>query len=68
MGVNYGKFRNRSEDLPALRETVLASIGATNINYEKYDYTQIADEINRNLDIAQARYNEKYNFPPPKEC
>ena len=68
MGVNYGKFRNRSEDLPALRETVLASIGATNIIYEKYDYTQIADEINRNLDLAQARYNKKFNFPPTKEC
>ena len=68
MGINYGKRRNRMEDLPALRETVLASIGATNINYEKYDYTQIADEINRNLDIAQAKYNEKFNFPPTKEC
>ncbi len=68
MGVNYAKRRNRMEDLPALRETVLASIGATNIHYEKYDYTQIADEINRNLDIAQARYNEKFNFPPTKVC
>ena len=67
MGVNYGKFRNWSEDLPALRETVLASIGATNINYEKYDYTQIADEINRNLDIAQSRYHEKFNFQPTKQ-
>lgn len=64
MGVNYGKKRNRSEDLPALRETVLASIGATNIKYEKYDYQQIADEINKNLDAAQKRYNEKFNFPP----
>lgn len=64
MGINYGEKRNRSEDLPALRETVLASIGATDINYEKYDYQQIADEINRNLDDAQDRYNEKFNFPP----
>ncbi len=68
MGVNYGKFRNRSEDLPALRETVLATIGDDNIHYEKYDYQQIADEINRNLDKAQARYNEKFNFPPTKAC
>ncbi|MFV2014889.1 MAG: hypothetical protein ACC656_05655 [Candidatus Heimdallarchaeota archaeon] len=64
MGINYGKKRNRSEDLPALRETVLSSIGATNINYEKYDYQQVADQINENLDSAQDRYNEKYNFPP----
>jgi len=64
MGVNYGKFRNRSEDLPVLRDTILASIGQTNINFEKYDYQQIAEEINRNLDIAQKRYNEKFNFPP----
>jgi len=64
MGVNYGKRRNRSEDLPALRETILASIGVTNINFEKYDYTQIADEINKNLDAAQKRYNERFNFPP----
>jgi len=64
MGINYGQKRNRSEDLPALRDTVLASIGATNINFEKYDYTQIADEINKNLDAAQKRYNEKFNFPP----
>jgi len=64
MGINYGKKRNRSEDLPALRETVLASIGATDINYEKYDYQQVADEINENLDAAQDRYNEKFNFPP----
>lgn len=64
MGVNYGKFRNRMEELPALPDTVLATIGANNINYEKYDYQQIADKINSELDKAQKRYNEKYNFPP----
>lgn len=64
MGVNYGKFRNRSEELPALPDVVLATIGQDNINYEKYDYQQVADLINKNLDIAQARYNKRFNFPP----
>jgi len=64
MGVNYGQRRNRSEDLRALRDTVLASIGASNIKFEKYDYQQIAEEINQQLDKVQARYNERFNFPP----
>jgi len=63
MGVNYGQRRNRSEDLKALPDTVLATLGQTNINYEKYDFQQVADLINKNLDKAQKNYNKKFNFP-----
>lgn len=67
MGFNYGAFRNRGEDLPALRETILASMGVDNINYSKYDVSQIFEEVNRNLDKVQENYNKKYNFPPSKK-
>lgn len=67
MGFNYGKFRNRLEDLPALRDTILVSIGDDNINFEKYDFQLIADEVNRNLDIVQERYNARFNFPNVKK-
>ncbi len=66
MGINYGQFRNRSEDLRDLPGTVLESIGDDNLRYEKFDYQETADLINRNLDVVQARYNERFNFPPPK--
>jgi len=66
MGINYGQFRNRSEDLADLPGTVLESIGDTNLNYEKYDYTETAALINENLNTVQARYNARFNFPPPK--
>ncbi len=55
MGINYGQFRNRSEDLRDLPGTVLESIGDTNINYSKYDYTETAVLVNENLDKVQAR-------------
>jgi len=66
MGINYGQFRNRSEDLRDLPGTVLESIGDDNLRYEKFDYQETADLINRNLDVVQARYNERFNFPPAK--
>lgn len=66
MGINYGQFRNRSEDLRDLPGTVLESIGDDNLRYEKFDYQETADLINRNLDVVQARYNERFNFPPSK--
>lgn len=66
MGYNYGKRRNRLEGLPALRPIIYASIGEDNINFEKSDFQQIADETNASLDKAQDRYDEKYNFPKKK--
>lgn len=63
MGVNYGQFRNRGESLKSLKGVVLESIGNTDIVYEKYDFSETAKLVNDNLDIVQARYNEKYNFP-----
>ena len=66
MGINYGQFRNRSEDLRDLPGTVLESIGDTNINYSKYDYTETAVLVNENLDKVQAEYNARFNYPPPK--
>ena len=65
MGVNYGQLRNRMEDLKDLSGPTMASIGDTDIEFDIFDYTQIADEINAQLDITQANYNERYNFPPP---
>jgi len=66
MGVNYGQFRNRMEDLRSLRGVVLESIGNDNLNYSKYDYQETADLVNRNLDVVQARYNIRFNYPPAK--
>ncbi len=66
MGINYGQTRNRSEDLKSLPGTVLESIGDTNLNYEKYDYTETAALVNENLDKVQADYNERFNYPPSK--
>ena len=65
MGVNYGQFRNRSEDLGALPGIVLESIGNDNLRYEKYDYEETAKLINDNLDIVQRNYNIRFNYPAP---
>ena len=65
MGINYGQFRNRSEDLKALRGVVLESIGDDNLRYEKFDYEETAALINENLDRVQADYNRRFNYPPP---
>ena len=64
MGINYGQFRNRGESLRTLKGVVLESIGQTDIVYEKYDFSETAKLINDNLDRVQARYNERFNFPP----
>lgn len=66
MGINYGQFRNRSEDLKDLPGTVLESLGDDNLRYEKYDYTETAALVNENLDKVQANYNARFNYPPPK--
>lgn len=63
MGVNYGQFRNRGESLKALPGVVLEAIGEYDILYSKYDFQETAKLVNDNLDIVQARYNKKYNFP-----
>ena len=66
MGINYGQFRNRSEDLRDLPGTVLESLGDDNLRYSKYDYEETAALINENLDRVQAEYNARFNFPSPK--
>jgi len=66
LGVNYGQFRNRSEDLRDLPGVVLESLGDENLRYEKYDYTETAELVNRNLDKVQADYNTRFNYPPAK--
>ena len=66
MGVNYGQFRDRSQDLGNLPGTVLESIGDDNLRYEKYDYQETAALVNENLDKVQASYNKRFNFPPSK--
>ncbi len=67
MGFNYGQRRNRGESLSALRETVLASLGETDIHFQNYDFQQTADYINAILDRQQEKYNRKYNFPDTKK-
>jgi len=64
MGFNYGQTRNRGEGLRSLPGVVLEAIGDYDINYSKYDYTETAILVNKNLDATQARYNERFNFPP----
>ena len=65
MGVNYGQLRNRMEELKDLDSVTMTSIGDTDMDYWIFDYTQIADRINEELDKVQANYNRRFNFPPP---
>ena len=64
MGFNYGQTRNRGEALRSLPGVVLESIGDHDINYSKYDYTETAILVNKNLDATQKSYNERFNYPP----
>ncbi len=66
MGVNYGDFRNRSEDLHDLPGVVLEGIGDYDLNYSKFDYQETAILVNENLDRVQKNYNERFNYPPGK--
>ena len=66
MGINYGQFRDRSQDLGDLPGTVLESIGDDNLRYEKYDYEETAALVNENLDRVQAEYNLRFNYQPSK--
>lgn len=69
MGINYGQFRNRLEELKATSQVnpvVLASIGETDMDVWQYDYQQVADLVNAELDIVQAEYNRRFNFPQVK--
>ena len=68
IGVNFGQLRNRLEELKAtniVNPVVLASIGETDMEVWQYDYQQVADQINEELDRVQKDYNERFNFPPP---
>ncbi len=63
MGINYGQFRNRGESLKALPGVVLEAIGEQDIVYSKYDFSETAALVNENLDVQQAAYNKRFNFP-----
>ena len=66
MGVNYGQARNRLEELKAsniVNPVTLASIGDTDMEVWQYDYQQVADRINEQLDIVQKAFNKRYNLP-----
>ena len=66
MGVNYGDQRPRMESLGITDKVILASIGTYHYEYEKFSITEeVAERTNRQLDIVQARYNKRFNFPPP---
>lgn len=57
MGLRYKK-RNRMEEIRQLPNPVLASLGATDINFEKFDEQLIYDIINKNLDKQQEKMNK----------
>lgn len=63
MGINYGQFRNRGESLKVLPGVVLEAIGEQDIVYSKYDFSETAALVNENLDVQQAVYNKRFNFP-----
>jgi len=66
MGVNYGQPRPRMQDMTRLDPVTLASIGETDMDFWIFDYTQVAERINEELDRVQAEYNIRFNFPPAK--
>jgi hypothetical protein len=43
------------EDLPHVADSLLASIGANNIKYEKFDEQLICDQVNANLAKQQEK-------------
>lgn len=66
MGINFGQFRNRRESLKSLPGVTSEALGETDIIFEKFDYTETAIVINEQLDKVQARYNQRYHYPPAK--
>ena len=56
MGYKYVR-RPRMESLPSIADETLVSIGAKDINYEKYDEQIFYYDLNRRLDIVQAKIN-----------
>lgn len=69
MGVNYGDFRPRAESLRITDKVLLGSIGVDRLEFEQFVLEEeVADRTNRQLDIVQARYNKRFNFPPPEKC
>mgnify|MGYP000324280617 CR=1 FL=1 len=58
MGLRRGK-RGRMESLRKIPDEALASIGATNIEFEKYDEQLIWDNVNKRLDIQQEKIDNK---------
>ena len=62
MGLKFQK-RNRLEELKALDDVTLSSIGDTDMEISHYDYQQVADRINEELDRVQLEYNLRYDFP-----
>jgi hypothetical protein len=54
MGIRYKK-RNRMEEIRQLPDAVLASLGTTDINFEKFDESLVWHDINRRLDKQQEK-------------
>ena len=58
MGLKYGK-RKRMESMRNIDDATLASIGNTNISFEKYDEQLIHDRTNKRLDLQQEKINAR---------
>jgi len=54
MGLRYKK-RDRLERVGRVPDEILASIGQTNINYERFDEQIVYDKINAKLDKESAK-------------
>lgn len=54
MGLRYKK-RGRLERVGRVPDEILASIGQTNINYERFDEQLVYDKINAKLDKESAK-------------
>lgn len=54
MGLRYKK-RDRLERVGRVPDELLASIGQTNINYERFDEQIVYDKINAKLDKESAK-------------
>ena len=64
MGVNYGKFRPRSESFRDLDDVIAASIGTTKFPFARFSLEEeVARITNAQLDKVQFRYNERFDFP-----
>ena len=61
MGIKFVP-RGRMESLPAIPDQTLAALGADDINFEKYDESEVYRLMNQQLDTVQTNANIRTGY------